>query len=367
MPELVAIDLAGSPAFVAALRSVWDAGNAAAALDRRLPAAARAEQLEALAPTAIIDSDGYRSLTGGVPVEPGDALVVATSGTTARPKAAVLTRAGLAAASGATATALQVDPDRDKWLACLPLAHVGGLSVVVRAILTDTPLEVHDGFDAAEVMAAAESGATLVSLVPTALQRIDPFAFRHILLGGSAIPADRPANSTATYGMTETGGGIVYNGRPLADVKMRINDGEVQLSGPMLMRTYRDGSDPRTADGWYPTGDSGEIVAGVLRVFGRLDDAVITGGEKVWPDSIEATLETDPAVAEAAIVGRPDPEWGQAVTAVIVLADGADAPTLDQLRDRVKAQHPTWCAPRSVEVRPSLPRTALGKLQRHLV
>ena len=121
----------------------------------------------------------------------------------------------------ATSSALAVDPSTDRWLACLPLAHVGGLAVVVRALLTDTPVEVHDGFEATAVEAAAQQGATLTSLVPTALARIDPSAFRAILLGGSAMPAQRPPNTVATYGMTETFSGVVYEGWPLDGVELR--------------------------------------------------------------------------------------------------------------------------------------------------
>src|SRR5690606_34836965 len=124
-----------------------------------------------------------------------------------------------AASALATSQRLGVDPERDRWLACLPLAHVGGLSVVTRALLTGTPLTMHDGFDAAQLAAAVAAGCTLTSLVPTALARIDPAPWRRILLGGQAPPADRPANVIATYGMTETGSGVVYDGLPLDGVE----------------------------------------------------------------------------------------------------------------------------------------------------
>ena len=290
---------------------------------------------------------------------------MATSGSTGDPKGAVLTHAAIEANAMATSSALAVDPSTDRWLACLPLAHVGGLAVVVRALLTGTALEVHDGFDADAVEAAARRGATLTSLVPTALARIDPAAFRAILLGGSAMPAQRPANTVATYGLTETFSGVVYEGWPLDGVELRIHENEVQLRCPMLLRCYRDDTDPRTADGWFPTGDAGALSdEGQLSVFGRVDDMITTGAEKVWPVAVERILTELPAIADVAVVGRPDPDWGQVVTAVVVPADSAAPPELEALREAVKAQLPAFCAPQSLELVSELPQTPLGKTQR---
>jgi O-succinylbenzoic acid--CoA ligase len=124
--------------------------------------------------------------------------------------------------------------DDDHWCACLPLAHVGGLSVVTRALHTGTDLTVLPSFDPDAVM---RSGATLVSLVPTALRRIDPTTFRTIVLGGARAPTDRPPNAVTTYGLTETGSGVVYDGVALDGVDVSIDDrGEIWLRGPMLMR-----------------------------------------------------------------------------------------------------------------------------------
>ncbi|MEO1058097.1 MAG: AMP-binding protein, partial [Actinomycetota bacterium] len=187
MARLVAIDQLGGPAFVDELRRIWDAGDAAFPVDQRLPSVARADLCGAM--------------RVGDDVDAGDALVVATSGSTGVPKGVVLTHDAVAASAAATSAALEVGPD-DHWLACLPLSHVGGLSVITRALLTSTTLTVLPGFDAAAVMAAADTGATLVSLVPTALGRIDPARFRRIVLGGSRPPRDRPPNTVATYGMT---------------------------------------------------------------------------------------------------------------------------------------------------------------------
>src|SRR5271163_2076831 len=155
VPELVALDLPGGIGFVDALRAIWDTGDAAAPLDPRLPPPARRVLLDALRPTRIVGSDGeQRALPDGIGVEDGDALVVATSGTSGasgQPKGVVLTHDAVAASAEATSARLGVDPDRDVWLACLPLAHIGGLAVVTRSIVTGTPVVVLPGFEAAVV------------------------------------------------------------------------------------------------------------------------------------------------------------------------------------------------------------------------
>ena len=365
MRRLVALAIGGSDRFVAELQRAWDAGDAVLPVDQRLPAPAQESLVERMGASVVVDATGRHRRRGGWDVEAGDALVMATSGSTGDPKGAVLTHAAIEANVMATSSALAVDPSTDSWLACLPLAHVGGLAVVVRALLTDTPLEVHDGFDAEAVEAAARRGATLTSLVPTALARIDATAFRAILLGGSAMPRERPPNTVATYGMTETFSGVIYEGWPLEGVELRIADGEVQLRCPMLLRCYRDETDPRTADGWFPTGDAGALSEeGQLSVFGRVDDMITTGAEKVWPVAIERILAELPDVAEVAVVGRQDPEWGQAVTAVIVPTNPAQPPELEALREAVKEHLPAYCAPQAIELVAELPQTPLGKTQR---
>lgn len=368
MHELVALDLRGGPEFVRALIDAWDAGDAVAPLDPRLPPAERALVLEALRPTVLVGPDGMRTrLDGGEPVGSDDAVVLATSGTTGRPKGVVHTHASVAASARATSSALSVDPATDRWLACLPLAHIGGLSVILRALITSTPLEVHDGFRASDVVAAAgERGVTLVSLVTRALTQVPSSLFRRVLLGGAAPPPDRPANVIATYGMTETGSGIVYERTPLPGVELRIDaDGQVLVRGPMLLRCYRDGTDPKDAEGWFPTGDLGSFAPddGRLMVHGRAGDVIVTGGEKVWPERVEAVLRVVAGVADVAVVGRPHPEWGHEVIALVV-ADGPP-PSLEAIRGAVRETLPAWCAPHAVVmVDGPLPRTSLGKLRR---
>ena len=233
--------------------------------------------------------------------------------------------------------------------------------MVTRALHAGTKLTVLPGFEVAAVEAA---GATLVSLVATALARIDASRFRTIVLGGSRPPDDRPANCVTTYGMTETGSGVVYDGVPLDGVEVDIAaDGEIRLRAPMLLRCYRDGTTPVDDDGWFATGDLGEWRPdGTLHVAGRRGDLIITGGENVWPEAVEAALADHPDVAEVMVRGVADPDWGQLVEAVIVPI--GDPPTLDSLRDHVKERHPSFMAPKHLTVVEALPRTNLGKLRR---
>lgn len=362
---LVAIDLPGGPAFVEALRRVWDDGDAALPVDQRLAGTARAELLDALGPAAVVNSDGRMSRPGGVPVDEGDALVVATSGSTGTPKGVVLTHAAVTASAVATSRRLGVDADRHRWLACLPLSHIGGLSVVARALITGAGLTVHSGFDV-EAATRAAGPDVLVSLVPTALARLDPARFRTVVLGGSATPAGLPANVVTTYGMTETGSGVVYDGVCLDGVEVAIDGrGQIRLRGPMLLRAYRDGTAATDENGWLDTGDAGSITAdGRLSVDGRLSDLIITGGDNVWPAPVEAILRQHTGVAQVAVAGRPDPEWGQRIVAWVVPAAGTDPPTLDQLRELVKGQLAAYAAPRELRLTDSLPTTSIGKIRR---
>jgi O-succinylbenzoic acid--CoA ligase len=316
-----------------------------------------------MAPARIVDGTGEHRLEGGRPVEPGDALVMATSGTSGDPKGVVLTHAAVAASAEATSRRLAVDTERDHWLACLPVAHVGGMAVVTRALHTDIRLTVLPGFDAAEV---ASVGATLVSLVPTALARLDPTSFRgDRARWRSRPPRDPTANVVVTYGMTETGSGCVYDGVPLDGVELDVTaDGEIRIRAALLLRAYRDGTDPRDADGWFPTGDLGEWRGGRLVVHGRRAELIITGGENVWPEPVEAVLASHPGVTDVAVGAVPDPEWGERVVAHVVPRDPGNPPTLASLREHAKASLPAWCAPREVVYVTSIPRSPLGKVRR---
>jgi O-succinylbenzoic acid--CoA ligase len=356
VPRLLAIALPPGPRFVHELTDAWANGDAVLPVDPRLPLPAARQLLDAMRPAVLVDEGGeHQLLPDARPTEPGDAVVVATSGTTGGPKGAVLTHDAVVASARATSARLGVDPASDAWLAILPVAHIGGLSVVLRALVTDTPLVFEDP-------------ATLVSVVPTQANRMDLSAFRVVLVGGSADWRDRPPNVVRTYGLTETGSGIAYDGVPLDGVEVRVgDDGQLHVRGPMLLRAYRDGRDPKTQDGWLATGDSGSFGAdGRLHVDGRMADVIVTGGEKVWPAAVEDALRTHADVAEVAVAGRADPEWGQRVVAWIVTS-GAREPTLGELRDHVRGTLPAFAAPKQLVVVPELPKTPIGKIRRELL
>ncbi len=371
MPDLVLLDLPAGPGYLDAIRAVLDAGDAFAPIDPRLPPPERQRVIDALRPTAVIEADGVRrTLAGGRGVDAGDALVMTTSGTTGLPKAVVHTISSVAASATATSRAINIDPTTDRWLACLPLAHIGGMSVLLRSLFTDTPVTVLPGFDAERVTAEALSGgATRVSLVTKALRAVDPSLFRTVLLGGAAPPADRPANCIATYGMTETGSGVVYERRALESVELRVDDdGGIWVRGPMLLRAYRmhtDDIDPKTVDGWFATGDAGGFNPdGSLFVSGRVGDVIVSGGEKIWPEMVEPLLGRHPLVAEAAVSGQSDADWGSVVVVHVIPADPANPPTLEDLRAFVKESLPAWYAPKVLRLHASLPRTGSGKVRR---
>jgi O-succinylbenzoic acid--CoA ligase len=364
--DLVAIDLPGGPSFVAALRRAWDRGDAVLPLDQRLSAAATEAVLDELRPARVVHAGGETVRPSAVPVQPGDALVVATSGTTGRPKGVVLTHDAVKASAVATSARLGVDPNRHRWLACLPLNHIGGLSVVTRSLVTDTPLTVLPRFEPAAVRAAA-GPHVMVSLVSTALGRVGAEFFHTVVLGGSAPPPELPPNVVTTYGLTETGSGVVYDGRPLDGVEVDVDGptAEIRLRGPMLLRAYRDGAPAVYGAGWLATGDAGWIDPdGRLRVRGRLAEVIVSGGENIWPAPVEAALRTDPAVAEVAVAGRPDAEWGERVVAWVVPADSAHPPVLADLRAIVAERVAPYAAPRQLILLDELPKTAIGKVRR---
>lgn len=365
MQQLVALDLPGGTAFVRALQQVWNDGDAALPVDQRLDNRSRRALTNHMRAGAVIDATGRRALDDGGPIETGDALVMATSGSTGAPKGVVLSHAAIAASAAATSARLRVTTD-DHWLACLPLSHVGGLSVVTRALHSGIALTVLPRFDAEAVTLAAAAGATLTSLVATALSRIDPSIFRCIVLGGSRPPEDRPTNTVTTYGLTETGSGVVYDGIALDGVEIDIApDGEILLRCPMMLRAYRDGSTPIDEHGWLHTNDLGRFLPdGRLSVDGRRGDLIITGGENVWPEHVEAVLAQHPMVADVAVAGVADAEWGHKVAAWVVLRDRSNAPSLDDLRGFVREHLPAFMAPRALFIVETLPRTNIGKIRR---
>lgn len=367
MPELVALELPTRALARERILRVWSEGDAFFPIDSRLDESQQRLQLERARPTAIIDAHGERHrLTGGMPVEDGDAYVVLTSGTTGRPKAVVHTHASVRASVEATHERLGFDPTRHRWHCGLPLAHVGGLSVVLRTILTDTPLVTTESLHAEDLRALPDAGVTHTAIVRAALDRIDPTAFASILLGGQAPPEVLPSNVVTTYGMSETGSGVVYDGVPLSQVEIAVSDeGEILLRTPMTARHYRDGTPVARSDGFYATGDLGYVAAdGLLVVQGRLKDLINSGGEKIFPGPIEERLRMLDGVADAVVVAVPDEHLGEALVAVLLPKDPsrALALTTSSVKAFVREIHPPWCAPRAVFIASEVPRTNLGKV-----
>ena len=325
------------------------------------------------------------------------ALVVNTSGSTGEPRRVMLDAEALLTSACATHERLG-GPGR--WVLALPAQHIAGLQVLIRSVVTGTapavlPTDRFDPVAAASVLIAArhQDVPVYTALVPTQLHRILarlegatlPAGLRPwtdvdaILVGGAATAPglldrarDVGLRIVTTYGMTETAGGCVYDGVPLTGVRVRV-DGTVHLAGPVLARGYLGRPDLDTAFQmhddvrWFRTGDLGTLARGVLHVRGRVDDVVVTGGVKVAPAAVEAALAAVRGVGEVCVVGVPDDEWGQVVTAVVVPARGAPAPTLAALRDAVVPTLGPAAAPRRLVLADALPQRGPGKVDRAAV
>jgi o-succinylbenzoate---CoA ligase len=333
------------------------------------------------ADAALTVSEPVVGEEGDVPlrdtVDPDEAhTVIHTSGTSGRPKPVELTYGNHHASARASAENLGSD-DGDRWLAVLPIFHVGGLAVLLRSAIYATTAVVHERFDAGTVRRSLEAGeVTLASLVPTMLARLRtaglerPRGLRAVLLGGGPLPGELLDWALAvgvpacpTYGMTETASQIATarpgerSAHPLPGVELRIAEGgEILVRGPMVAR----GS--LAADGWLHTGDRGRLESdGRLNVEGRLKEIIVTGGENVSPVEVEEVLLGHPAVRDVGVAGLADPEWGEAITAFVVLAAAVPPAALqDWARERLA---PHKVPKRVVAVR-SLPRNAAGKLLR---
>ncbi|WP_205739849.1 AMP-binding protein [Georgenia sp. SYP-B2076] len=332
------------------------------------------------------------------PVPGGTAVILQTSGsTTGRGHLVALSARSLAASARATEQRLA---GPGQWLLAVPSHHVAGLQVLVRSALAGTEpvvLDTTGGFDAESLAGAARTMRADVpgylSLVPTQLVRVldagdDAVAalrrLAAILVGGAASALhtlgrarDAGLRVVTTYGMTETGGGCVYDGVPLPGVTVRTTDQRVEISGPVLASGYLD--DPAadeaaftTADGvrWLRTSDRGRLEhsapgqAARLVVLGRMDDLINTGGVKVSPGAVERVLHEHPGVGQVVVVGVPDDEWGELVTAVLTVAPGAAAPALAELRALVAARLDSAQAPRALVVVPRLAERGPGKVDR---
>ncbi|WP_341256882.1 o-succinylbenzoate--CoA ligase [Gordonia malaquae] len=326
----------------------------------------------------------------GEPVDDRCCLVVSTSGTTGVPKGAVHTRDTLRASAQATAEALG---GPGVWLQTLPPHHIAGLQVMLRSLAAGFDpviLDLTDGFDVSVLPAAVDAltgPRRYTSLVPVQLRKVlgDPAAtaamraFDAILVGGAATPPslqqsarDAGLQIVTTYGMSETAGGCVYNGVPLTGTTIRIDDpdpdgvGRVVLGGSTVALGYRNLPEhPAFVEpGWFRTDDLGVVADGVLRIVGRADEAISTGGLTVVPQVVEAVIVELDAVADCAVVGVPDERLGERIVAVVVPAAGHDAPSADEIKGIVVERLDRYAAPREVIVVDALPLRGPGKVDR---
>jgi O-succinylbenzoic acid--CoA ligase len=368
--DRVGIALAPGEGFCIALHAVLRLGAVAVPVDLRLGARERARVVDGTA--AVIDGPIIATPASEARLRDrhdleAPAIVVHTSGTSGEPKAVELTYGNWLWSALGSAVALGLD-QQERWLCALPLSHVGGLSIVIRSAIYGTTALVHDRFDTDRVLdALTDDGPTMVSLVPTTLQRLldaglrDPPTLRWALLGGAPATNALQGRAAAagvrvapTYGLTEACSQVTTLGAPLFCTKVRIAaDGEILVGGP----TVAPGSGPMLA-----TGDLGEWGPdGALRILGRKADTIISGGEKVAPAEVEAVLEAHPEVIEAAVHGRADPEWGEAVVATVVAAPNLEA---DDLRAWCAARLASFKVPKEFAFTTTLPRTPSGKLVR---
>ena len=318
--------------------------------------------------------------------DPSEPLTrVLSSGTSGEPKPIALTASNHHASALASARRLGTVP-QDLWLCCLPLNHVGGMTILIRSVIYGTAALIHDGFDADRVGEALESGGvTIASLVSTQLVRLlDAGARverpRVLVLGGGPVPPDvlaealgRGATVVQTYGLTEACSQVCTlapdeavervgsAGRPLSGTEVAVVDEEILVRGPTVAPASI------AADGWLHTGDLGRLDAdGYLWVEGRRSDLIVTGGENVRPQRVEAAIGSHPGVADVAVIGREDREWGQAVVAVIVPESGGAASD-DELIAHARLRLEPFEVPKRIERVGELPRTPSGKVVRRLL
>lgn len=371
--------------FLHAGDQTWSYGEAVAEVEARGATAPRLIR-PSLTPGSVFDliaavSGGGATVVGPEPEvdEPGDsALVVFTSGTSGRPKGVRLTLGNLEAAAAASSQHLGHDAD-DDWLLAMPLNHVGGISIVVRQAYTGGSITMLPGFDAVSFAGAMRGRVTMVSVVPTMLTRLleeGPFhGLRAVLVGGGPIPEGLLERAAAagmpvlpTYGMTETFGQVATL-RPesplrrkahlLPRMEARVDEaGRIALRGPQVSPGYL--GEPDRGDPWFVTNDIGEMDdEGALRIHGRADTMIITGGENVSPERVEAVIGEHPGIDDVVVFGVPDTEWGARVEAFYV---GDLSPA--ELVEHVAARLPGHMVPKRFIRVQEIPRTSIGKPDR---
>ena len=400
--DRVGIRAANSAGFVVAVHALMRVGAVVVPINTRLTKREVAFQTEDADLQITLEDADLAQLLSGPRVGAGVAQhefemdawhsILYTSGTTGRPKGAILTYGNHWSSAVASALNLGLLPN-DTWLVCLPLFHVGGLSILLRSVICGMTALVLPRFEAAEVNRAIdEQGVTIVSVVSTMLDRmltargarVYPASLRCVLLGGGPAPLPLLQRATdlgvpvvQTYGLTETASQFTTlapedalarlgsAGKPLMGSQIRVgSDGEIAVRGPSVSPGYLHGASSLDADGWLHTGDLGYLDAdGYLYVLDRRDDLIVSGGENVYPAEVEAVLLAHPAVADAGVVGVADAEWGRTAAAFVVLADGGIA-TSEELINFCRERLAAYKVPRNIEFREALPRNASGKLLR---
>lgn len=324
--------------------------------------------------------------------------IVFTSGSSGTPRGAVLTAGNHYWSAAASALLLGVRAD-DRWLACLPLHHVGGLAILMRSVVAATTVVLHDRFDPERVNHAIDTdGVTTVSVVANMLHRMleargprpYPPSLRCVLVGGGPVPEallgralDHGVPVAPTYGLTEAASQVATLlpsllavkrgsvGPPLLPTQVRIvagerpalpgEVGEIRLTGPTLTPGYVTGALDLDASGWLRTRDLGWCDGdGFLHIVGRADDTIVSGGENVHPREVERALESHPAVAEACVFGVPDAEWGERIAAWVQPRAGVVV-TAEELAAHVRQRVAGFKVPRRIRVVADLPRSAAGK------
>ncbi len=369
--QQVALEAVAAPATIVRIFALLEIGIPFVLLHHGLTQHERERQLDALQPCVEGDRSDSELMA-----------VLFTSGSSGSPRAVELSRGAFQASAAASAARLGWQ-DGDRWLCCLPIAHVGGLSILTRCLIARRTIVLVPRFDPAAVVEAIDRHAvTLMSLVPAMLARLlrhepawmPPPSLRAVLLGGSLAPETmweeaerRGIPLRATYGLTETCSQVATAKAsaprdlvPLDGVDVRIQDGCIEVGGSYVY------SCTLTSDGYLPTGDLGRLRPdGVLEVLGRADDLIITGGENVMPAEVEAELETHPQILRAVVFGRPDPEWGEIVVAALV-ADGVQ-PDSAALRDWCNDRLASFRRPRLIAWLDMIPETTTGKIDRNAV
>jgi O-succinylbenzoic acid--CoA ligase len=378
--ELVAIDLPPGPEWVGLVTRLWLDEVPFLPLDHRLTGRERRAIVDRGRPHFVRDAGGDTLLADAAPVTPGVAVVMPTSGTAGEPKLVELHRVAVVVAVSRSAKRLGATPDAP-WLCPLTPAHIGGLLVLLRAAIFGVPVTIHERFEPERLVEDGE-GAAFASVVPAMVRRLVASNLGldglTLLVGGEAIDADtagaaraRGARLVSTYGLTETCGGFTYDGLPLEGMQVRLDaDGAIEVSGSTVMEDYR--LDPAatgaafTTDGWLRTGDLGAVGdEGRLSIHGRADQVIRTGAEKVWPEEVELVLAAHPKIADVAVAGRPDPEWGSRVSAFVVPRVLDDPPSLDELRAHGAEHLARFKLPRELSLVNEIPRTGTGKVRRH--